>query len=253
MADSANQPERVIRPAWLATAVLAGLGLLLALWLRSGLIGSEQWPIRWLDVEGELDRTSASQIRAAVASPAGQGFFAVDLGEARDRVESLPWIARAEVSRHWPDALRIQVDEHRPVARWNDDRLFSDRGEVFRVNGSEGMQGLARLRGPEIMREQVLDRWLDMRRTLGRVGRDIVSLHVDDRGAWRVTLDDGITLVLGREKVEQRLERYIAVQPALSSRKRSIGTVDLRYTNGLAVRWAEPAQESESGDEQQHG
>jgi hypothetical protein len=36
---------------------LAGPGrraiVLGALWLRSGLIGSDQWPIRWLDVEGE--------------------------------------------------------------------------------------------------------------------------------------------------------------------------------------------------------
>lgn len=36
MADSGNQPEHAISPAWLASAVLAGLALLLALWLRSG-------------------------------------------------------------------------------------------------------------------------------------------------------------------------------------------------------------------------
>lgn len=257
MADSGNQPERMIRPAWLATAVLAGAALLLALWLRSGLIGGEQWPIRWLDVAGELKRTSASQVRAAVADEAGRGFFAVDLSSVRTRVEDLPWVARAEVSREWPDALRIGITEHRPVARWNDDRLFSDGGEVFSVTGSEGMQGLAHLRGPESRGGDVLERWQTMRRRLGNVGRDVVELTVDERGAWRALLDNGVTLVLGREQMDKRLARYIGVQTALDDLERPIRLIDMRYTNGLAVRWAEAQTKSDSetamGEEATHG
>lgn len=255
MADSGNQPERAMRPAWLASAVLAGLALLLALWLRSGLIGSEQWPIRWLDVAGELERTSASQVRGAVADEASQGFFAADLEGVRARVEALPWVASAEVSRQWPDALLIDIAEHRPVARWNDDRLFSDRGEVFSVSGSERMQGLAQLRGPESRGEEVLERWQVMRRRLGRIGRDVAQLDLDQRGAWTVVLDNGVTLVLGREQVDTRLGRYIGAQAALADLARPIERIDMRYTNGLAVRWAETSDDNESdtGEQASHG
>lgn len=257
MADSGNQPERMIRPAWLATALLAGVAALLALWLRSGLIGSEQWPIRWLDVAGELERTSAGQIRGAVAGPADNGFFAVDLETVRDRVEALPWVARVEVSRHWPDALLIEVEEHRPVARWNDDGLFSDRGEVFSVGGSEGMQGLAQLRGPESRRGEVLEQWQEMRRKLGSVGRDIATLVVDERGAWRLRMDNGVLLVLGREQVGQRLGRFVRVQRALARLERPIEAIDMRYTNGLTVRWTQTEQERQAqqqqGEQSRHG
>lgn len=255
MADSGNQPERAVRPAWLASAVLAGLALLLALWLRSGLIGSEQWPIRWLDVAGELERTSASQVRGAVADEASQGFFAADLEDLRARVEALPWVARAEVSREWPDALLIEIAEHRPVARWNEDRLFSDRGEVFSVSGSEGMQGLAKLRGPESRDDDVLERWQAMRRRLGSVGRDVAELSVDERGAWVVVLDNDVTLVLGREQVDQRLDRYISAQAALAELERPVRRIDMRYTNGLAVRWAEKPNDNETdkGEQASHG
>lgn len=257
MADSGNEPERAMRPAWLATAVLAGVALLLALWLRSGVIGGDQWPIRWLDVAGELKRTSASQVRGAVADEAGRGFFAVDLEAVRARVEALPWVARAEVSREWPDSLLIQITEHRPVARWNEDRLFSDRGDVFSVSGSESMQGLARLRGPESRGEDVLERWIEVRRRLGGVGRDVSELAVDERGAWRVVLDNDVELVLGREQVDKRLDRYISAQAALSDLERPIRLIDMRYTNGLAVRWAETRTQEESemqtGEEATHG
>ena len=243
MADIDDQPERLIGPATLATLVLAGSVLLGALWLRSGLIGAEQWPIQWLDVEGELQRTSSSQIRGAAAGPAARGFFSADLERVREAVESLPWVAEAEVSRHWPDALQIRIQEHQPVARWNDASLFSDRGEVFRVDGSANMQGLARLSGPDSRRQDVLEAWLWMRRELGRVGQDIRAIDLDERGAWTLVLGSGLEVLVGREQVRQRLDRFIAIHDALADGERRAQRVDLRYPNGLAVRWVEGGQQ----------
>jgi len=249
MADSEHQPDRLIGPATLASLVLVGALLLGGLWLRSGLVGADQWPIRWLDVEGELHRTSASQIRAAAATPAASGFFAADLRRARQDIEALPWIARAEVSRHWPDALHIVVVEHRPVARWNESSLFSDRGDVFEVGGIGGMQGLAHLSGPEGRRQEVLDNWLKMRRELAAIGLDIDRMTLDERGAWTLGLGNGIELMLGREQVEERLARFVAVHDQLNGGERRAARVDMRYTNGLAVRWAEAYSE----EREQHG
>jgi cell division protein FtsQ len=239
MADSEHQPDRVINPATLASLVLVGVLALGLMWLRSGLVGSDQWPIRWLDVEGDLHRTSASQIRAAAADPASTGFFAADLARVRSNIEALPWVAQAEVSRHWPDALHLRVIEHRPMARWNDNRLFSDQGDVFEVTGSEGMQGLARLSGPDNRRDEVLARWRQMRRELAAVGLDIDQLHLDKRGAWTLVLDNGTELVLGREQIDRRLARFVAVHDELRSTERRARRVDMRYTNGLAVQWHE--------------
>jgi len=249
MANSDHQPDRVIRPATLAT-ILIGAGLVLTgVWLRSGLIGAEQWPVRWLDVEGELARTSASQIRSAALGPASGGFFAADLAEVRAEVEALPWVASAGVSRHWPDALRIAVTEHRPIARWNETALFSDRGEVFEADGSQRMQGLARLSGPEARRDEVLENWHVMRRSLAGVGQDLRELAVDQRGAWTAVLDNGMELKLGRELIDQRLGRFVQVHDELRSGPRRVARVDLRYTNGLAIRWTDES----TGEAEPHG
>ena len=242
-------PERLISPATLATVLVLGGLLLGAAWLRAGLVGSEQWPIRWLDVEGELNRTSASQIRSAAIGSASAGFFAADLATVRAEIEKLPWVARAEVSRQWPDALRISVREHRPVARWNDAGLFSDSGQVFEVNGSQNMQGLARLTGPESRQAEVLESWQQMRRSLAVVGLDIGELGVDQRGAWTMVLNNGVELRLGRQHVHERLERFVQVHEELRASGRQAALIDLRYTNGLSIRWA--AQES--GELERHG
>ncbi len=248
MANTEHQPDRLIGPATLASLVLLGVLALGALWLRSGLIGADQWPIRWLDVEGDLQRTSASQVRAAATGPASNGFFAVDLGRIRADVEALPWVARAEVRRQWPDAVHVRVVEHRPVARWNDSSLFSDRGEVFDVSGSEGMQGLARLVGPETRRTEVLKAWQRMRAELADIGLDIDKLRLDERGAWTLELTNGTEVVLGRDLIDQRLARFIGIHDELANGERRARRVDMRYTNGLAVRWAGSEREEESGE-----
>ncbi|MEE4638396.1 MAG: cell division protein FtsQ/DivIB [Wenzhouxiangella sp.] len=232
-------PKRLNRAPLLAGLVMIGIVLVAATWLRAGLIGAERWPVRWLDVEGELHRTSAGQIRSAAVGPASAGFFAADLDAVRAAVEALPWVAAAAVGRQWPDALHIRVFEHRPVARWNRDRLLSDQGKVFEVTGSASMQGMASLDGPEARREEVLENWRDMRRRLAAVGLDIDQLAVDERGAWTVRLDSGQILALGRQDIHQRLDRYILVHDELRARGRPIARVDLRYTNGLSVRWAD--------------
>jgi len=238
MANPEPLPERLISPATLATVALLGGLLLSAVWLRAGLIGAEHWPIRWLDVDGELNRTSASQIRSAAFGPASRGFFAADLLEIRSEIEQLPWVARAEVSRYWPDALLIRVHEHRPVARWNDSGLFSDQGELFEASGSHGMQGLPRLSGPDARREEVWEAWHWMRGYLAAVGADVAVLSVDQRGAWTATLDSGLELKLGREMVRERLQRFVQVHEELRVSERRPVRIDLRYTNGLAIRWA---------------
>ncbi|TVS10241.1 MAG: FtsQ-type POTRA domain-containing protein [Wenzhouxiangella sp.] len=249
MANIEHVQDRVISSATLATILIAAVVVLAAVWLRSGLIGSEHWPVRWLDVEGELARTSASQIRSAALGPASRGFFATDLSEVRTEIEALPWVASAGVSRHWPDALSITVTEHRPIARWNETALFSDRGEVFEADGSQNMQGLARLSGPEARRDEVLENWQTMRRRLAGVGQDLQELAVDQRGAWTAVLDNGMELKLGRELIDQRLGRFVQVHEELRTATRRVARVDLRYTNGLAIRWADES----TGEAEPHG
>jgi len=64
-----------------------------------------------------------------------------------------------------------------------------------------------------------------------------VLVQVTPRRAWRVKLEAGPTLELGREDVESRLARYLDVhERTVGALKRRVDYVDLRYTNGFAVR-----------------
>ncbi|MGB0514656.1 MAG: cell division protein FtsQ/DivIB, partial [Wenzhouxiangellaceae bacterium] len=213
----------------LAAALLAG-----SLWWAAAGNDPREWPIRWLDVVGDLERVTDAQVRAAVADEAARGFFRVDVERARAAVEALPWVARATVSRRWPDALEISLIEQRAVARFNDETLISSTGERFRVAGTSGMQGLARLHGPPERAAEIFGRWRELRGMLNPIGMEIAALKLDPRGAWQLTLADGRELLLGRDQLAFRLRRFIAVHAELA-RLNDVRRIDLRYPNGLAL------------------
>jgi cell division protein FtsQ len=94
------------------------------------------------------------------------------------------------------------------------------------------------LNGPEGTQPQLLDRLRVLRVALSHAGRDVVKLSLSDRRAWSFELDDGLTVMVGRKDFGDRVRRFARVFPtALSSRIADIDRVDLRYTNGFAVRW----------------
>ena len=69
-------------------------------------------------------------------------------------------------------------------------------------------------------------------------GLGFAGLTLEQRGAWTLTLANGIEVVLGRDQVEQRFERFITVyENRLASRVSEVSRVDARYSNGVAVQW----------------
>jgi cell division protein FtsQ len=51
-----------------------------------------------------------------------------------------------------------------------------------------------------------------------------------------------LRLLLGKGINNERLERFISVYPKLLGEKiAQVDSVDLRYTNGFAVRWKAPS------------
>jgi cell division protein FtsQ len=81
------------------------------------------------------------------------------------------------------------------------------------------------------------------------LGLVIDELHQDARRAWHLKLSNGMSVELGRKDPLQRLARFIGVYPAIlaSTTAAVIEQVDLRYSNGFALRWTQPAGDEKTG------
>ena len=68
---------------------------------------------------------------------------------------------------------------------------------------------LPRLSGPEGTESQVAQRYLSAQGRMLEAGMRIAALRLDERGAWEMDLDSGVTVRLGRRDVDERIERFI--------------------------------------------
>jgi cell division protein FtsQ len=76
---------------------------------------SSVFSLRTVTIEG-LARLSKQQVLAQAALPGGRSLLRLDPAAIAARVERLPPVAHATVTRHWPHGLVIKVTERRPVA-----------------------------------------------------------------------------------------------------------------------------------------
>lgn len=197
-------------------------------------------PITSLTVEGPFQRVSALQIEEAISDELGKGFLSVDLDYLQERIVRLPWIDRANVARRWPGRLEVTVTEQVPAACWGDRGLLNTRGELFVRDARHVPAELPRLSGPEGRSSDVAERYLRIREELIPRGLDVRRVHLDARGAWNLTLQNGIEIRLGRRDVDARTDLFLTVVAnVITSRAPEIRFVDMRYSNGFTIGWNE--------------
>lgn len=234
----------VVVGAGAALVLAVALGLLL--WLARPLLAGPK--LTTLTLGGRLQHVDPAAVRNAVLPELGSGFFNTRVERIGTAVDSLPWVAEADVRREWPHTLRIDIVEEVPVARWGDDGLMDARGKVFVHAADKAYASLPLLSGRDDAAADVLARYNTLSALVTPRGIAIVSLSVDARGAATVELDDGIEVRLGREDAAERLARFSAVAlPALSAKLTAVAYVDMRYTNGFAVGWKTPGEHVKQG------
>lgn len=230
---------------WLATLLLAltmtGAGYLLWRWEPYLL------PVREIAVDGEVHRDTSDALVKRVGEHLSRGLLTLDLAEIKASVEALPWVRAAGVRRLWPDRVELTVREHHPVALWGNDALVTGDGVVFRPPTGDLPAGLPRLSGADSRSELLARRLLDWAARVKPLGLGIDELRQDARGAWSMRLDNGIELAFGTRETEERLERFIGAYPHLAVVGHA-AVVDLRYSNGFAVRWAGADELGMAGD-----
>jgi len=233
---------RRLGPAALLLALTAGVAAGLA-----RLQDPATMPIREVRMEGEFREVSPQRLQALVQAAIDGGFFTVDVGRVRSALLAEPWVAAADVQRVWPDALVVTVRERIAVARWRGAALLDAGGVVFSPPPATMPAGLPVLEGRAGSERLLLDRFRELEELLAGSGLIVRRLGRSGRGAWRFELAGGPVVIVGREEFRARLRRFVASLEQLRAYgMTAIDAIDLRYTNGLAIRMRAPAQGEEA-------
>ena len=107
---------------------------------------------------------------------------------------------------------------------------------------------LPEFNGPEDAAREVAGHYEEFGQMLRPFNLALTRMSLSDRRALQLELNNGLVVELGRDKVRERLEKFIGVYGQTVARlPHSVAYADLRYPNGFAVRYPEIALKKTKG------
>ena len=216
-----------------AAGSVIGLAMMLD-WMKD----PYRWPVEQVHIKGRFAHLQPAQLEKQVVPLASQGFFTMNVGEIQRRLQNLPWVEQVSVRRVWPDQLSIEVREQQPVAHWGEDAFLNTQAEVFAPEQPVDLEVLPRFQGPDGYEHRVLLMYRRLQEMFKPLQLSVNSLQLDARRSWRVRLSNDLRVEIGRSRPTERIARFVRVYPAiLAAGNGQLVSVDLRYSNGFALRW----------------
>lgn len=259
MASKKQKTAQLVNQQEQASALSFGLGLVffvvvlfslitISWWLTQHFIGQESAPVTSIVISGEMPYSERSDIINAIDQVDMGNFFQVDVNEVQNYVLALPWVYSVAVRKQWPNELKIYVVDQSPVALWNGNFLINQLGHVFQADIERIHHYLPNFFGPEGTELMALKNYRDLNALLDFKALEIDELVLSERFSWLLTLNDGVTLNLGREERVERIQRFMDVYPIIKAqlkakiitekeKNQAVDYIDLRYDTGLAVGW----------------
>ncbi|HYB08754.1 MAG TPA: cell division protein FtsQ/DivIB [Alphaproteobacteria bacterium] len=187
-------------------------------------------------VEGRHE-TTAQELLAALGAKRGAPLLGLDLGAARERLESLPWVRAASVERRWPSLVFVTIEERTPLALWQSGgriKLVDREGKV--IEGAD-VARFAQL--PMVVGEgapKQAPAFLDMLAKVPELARHVESgIWVGNR-RWNLHLNEGIDVRLPEINPDEALQRLADLDAKERLFERDIVLIDLRLPDRLIVR-----------------
>lgn len=208
-------------------------------------VGTYQWiqspqnlTITSVEVKGDLDILDKAQLQPVIEPFTKTNLYLLDQKALETAIEDNPWVYSASMTKIWPDKLIIKIFEQRPVAFWGKDEMLAENGEIIKASLKKQQGKLPVLYSPNNKGRNMATGFLKIREWMKDFPLKMVEFREDTRGSWQIKLENGMTLKIGREHQEKRLRRFmVGYTESLKSVINNVKTIDLRYTNGFAVKW----------------
>lgn len=202
-----------------------------------------------------ISRTLEADVQAVLDVDTGMPLMSVELPVLQERIERLPWIERAEITRHMSGELAIMVYERVPFA------LQQTDGEVWLIDASGARitdRALSQYEELPLIVGDVAASDLESVRRYAEASEVLSqklksSIRVDDR-RWDLVFENGIRVKMADDDnktygAQQSWDRLVELDVQHQLLRREVSVVDLRLEGRLVVRLTPEGRKRMSGSE----
>ncbi len=195
-------------------------------------------PVKTVIIDGDFEYLSRQSIKVLIDDHMKNSFIKEDLLSMRNKLMANPWIDSVSLRREWTDVLHIFIKEQRAIARWGDKGFVNYRGDLVLAKNDAVLNDLPLLRGDDSQAKLLMRQYQFVSELLNKHQLNVLVLEKSTVGIWQAELNNGWKLFLGRADINKKLQRLLlALDQKAIVLSSEIDSIDLRYENGLTVKW----------------
>lgn len=185
----------------------------------------------------------AKDVKAALGITQGSPILAVSLVEMKARLEAIPEVKSAGISRVLPNQLSVAITERVPAAWWQQDgvqKLIDAEGVVLSRNKYPEKMTLPVVVGDDAPKH--VGELLALLNSEPAIKTDVVAAIRVGQRRWNVQLEHEIVVMLPEEKPEQAWKRFADLVQKEALLSKAIRSVDMRVEDRVFIMPIEQKQ-----------
>ena len=190
------------------------------------------YPIEEVEVTSTTSNYDTEKIDDVVVSIYGQDLLSLDLSDIKRSITSDEWIRDVEIKKSFPDTLEIIIIPQQPYAIYNSKIMMLDGTVIGNSSLSLDLPIIVDHTNDSLSSMNIM---ILTRKLLQKIDLDIKKVEIHD-ALIKVFTSTNI-LISDRINYEVNLKRLvITFQDLQRLFKREIKSIDMRYSNGFAIK-----------------
>jgi cell division protein FtsQ len=197
--------------------------------------------IKAVTISGERELKEPDLLAIAGIGPRNSLLF-LDVAKIRERLQQLPLVKEASVTKLYPDRLLIEIEERQPFALWQCDgavQIVAADGVPIAAMRDQRFIHLPLVVGAGA--NEKLPQYLALLETAGDLRERIVAGVLVAKRRWTLKTANGIEILLPETEPEAALAKLVELQRTSHILDRDLISLDLRQPSRLVARLTEEA------------
>lgn len=181
--------------------------------------------------------TSEIDILEELGLDGGTSLIGFDTEAARQRIQKMPWVASAQVTKLYPDGLSVKVSEKAAYAIWQHQdsvSLIEASGKEIAAFGDERYVGLPLIigEGANVKAHEIVQAMADF----PGIASQVKAYALVGARRWDLQMKDGLTLKLPEKDAGSALAVAARLETEQGLFGRDIESVDMRIDDRIIVQ-----------------
>ncbi len=167
-----------------------------------------------------------------------KSFFTMDIDYLREKIEKIDWVKNVIIRRSYPDEVKIYIEEHIPVAIWNNDYYLDEFGKIFSAHNINSDLPLI---VSSSNRNNIIFKYFTLLSKIildNKIDDKIIKIQENEIRSLSVFFLSGLKVEFGSSNITNKINIFFKAYKTLnSSDLKKIRYIDMRYSNGFSIGW----------------